>query len=90
MQNFDVLTSETGMHLRITVIRKLCYKKKKKEKKRKLCYSLTGNIIFLLIQKVMECLEINVIIGWMKYGISRESMHLNMIEIQYRGSMYSG
>uniref|UniRef100_A0A667GSM1 [histone H3]-lysine(27) N-trimethyltransferase n=1 Tax=Lynx canadensis TaxID=61383 RepID=A0A667GSM1_LYNCA len=40
--------------------------------------------------KVMECLEIDVIVGWMKYGISREYMHLHVIEIWYRGSMCSG
>ena len=34
-----------------------------------LCYSLIGNIIFLMIQKVMVCFKIHVIVNWMKYGI---------------------
>lgn len=58
--------------------------------KKSLCYSLTGNIIFLVIEKIIVCLEIDVIIDWMKYGISRQYMYLDIIEIWYHGNVCSG
>lgn len=65
------------MHFRIAMIRNHCY-------------SLTGNIIFLVIEKIIVCLEIDVIIDWMKYGISRQYMYLDIVEIWYHGNVCSG
>lgn len=36
----------------------------------------------------MACLEIDVIIDWMKYGISRGYLSLSVIEIRYYGRVW--
>lgn len=38
----------------------------------------------------MACLEIDVIIDWMKYGISRGYLSLSVIEIRYYGRECGG